>query len=141
MFVAAALFVLLGWAASNRPASDDRLAEFFEGTASWIRTLGWLGYTTAALGALVLLIAAVFIWAPVMLLLADPRLGRIADALFLPLWVVFIWVYLTAIKRSRFRTIGYRLTGIKIVTTSGGRPTLSYDGVPPATGTRRVVDR
>ncbi|MGI9645670.1 MAG: lysylphosphatidylglycerol synthase domain-containing protein, partial [Ilumatobacteraceae bacterium] len=59
MLVAGAAFVLLGWAASTRPDSDVRLAEFFAGWPSWARTLAWAGYTAAAIAALALVVAAV----------------------------------------------------------------------------------
>jgi uncharacterized RDD family membrane protein YckC len=35
-----------------------------------------------------------------------------------------IWLYVVPLKRSAFRTIGYRLTGAKLVTLTGQRPSL-----------------
>ena len=37
---------------------------------------------------------------------------------------VFAYVYLTVIKASRFRTLGYRLLGAKVVTFRGERPSM-----------------
>jgi len=74
---------------------------------------------------IVLFLAAVAIGTPLMMLLGDPTTGQFPEPLFLVLWIAFNWFYLTAIKRSRFRTIGYRIFGIQIVTTHGTRPTLT----------------
>lgn len=38
--------------------------------------------------------------------------------------LIFVWWYLTALKRSQFRTLGYWLTGVRIVTLYGEPPTL-----------------
>jgi uncharacterized RDD family membrane protein YckC len=35
-----------------------------------------------------------------------------------------VWLYVVPLKRSNFRTIGYRVTGVKLVTLSGKRPSL-----------------
>jgi len=72
-----------------------------------------------------LFLAGVAIWVPLVMLLWDPQTGRTPDALFFVLWFALIWLYLTVIKRSRLRTIGYRLCGLQVVTTSGTRPTLA----------------
>lgn len=42
------------------------------------------------------------------------------------LWVLpaVAYVYLTVLKRSRIRTLGYILTGVRIVDIRGGRPSL-----------------
>lgn len=52
-----------------------------------------------------------------------------ADQL-LPLWVTTIWLatwlgYFVVLKRSRLRTAGYRIGGVKVVDLHGGRPSLS----------------
>ena len=75
--------------------------------------------------SIVLNVAGVAIWVPLVMLLWDPKTGRTPDALFLVLWIAVIWFYLTVIKRSRLRTIGYRLAGLQIVTTNGARPTVA----------------
>lgn len=46
-----------------------------------------------------------------------------------PLWeLILIWtmgyLYMTAIKRSRFTTVGYRVAGIRIVDLKGQRPSM-----------------
>lgn len=40
------------------------------------------------------------------------------------LWAASLWLYLVPLKRSRFRTVAYRLLGLMIVTTRGERPSL-----------------
>ena len=74
---------------------------------------------------MVLIAAGVAIWVPLVMLLWDPQTGRTPDALFFMLWTALIWFYLTIIKRSRCRTVAYRLLGLQIVTTCGTRPTLA----------------
>jgi len=41
-------------------------------------------------------------------------------------WIILaaIWLYSVPLKRSNFRTIGYRLAGVKLVTLKGQRPSL-----------------
>lgn len=43
-----------------------------------------------------------------------------------PVWVAFavVYAYFTLLKRSRIRTLGYILTGVRIVDIGGGRPSL-----------------
>ncbi len=43
---------------------------------------------------------------------------------FYLVWFAASWMYLVPLKRSRFRTIAYRLLNLKIVSTSGERPSL-----------------
>ncbi|QDT11235.1 RDD family protein [Stieleria marina] len=79
-------------------------------------------------GAVLLLMGAVL--GSVVMVLAESigasKLGAALDlsGIFMLLWIVGIWVYLAPLKRSRFRTVAYRLLGLTIVTTKGGRPTL-----------------
>lgn len=44
--------------------------------------------------------------------------------LFCLLWAASLRLYLVPLKRSRFRTVAYRLLGLMIVTTRGERPSL-----------------
>lgn len=37
-------------------------------------------------------------------------------------FLLFAWIYLTVLKTSRFRTVGYWLAGARIVTLQGNRP-------------------
>jgi uncharacterized RDD family membrane protein YckC len=55
-------------------------------------------------------------------LLRNPERDVPAEAL----WVVptVAYLYLTMLKRSRIRTLGYILTGVRIVDIEGGRPSL-----------------
>ena len=50
--------------------------------------------------------------------------GGEADRTFGWTVVASIWLYSVPLKRSRFRTLGYHLTGVKLVTLRGERPSL-----------------
>lgn len=56
------------------------------------------------------------------------RFGWTAAAVFYPAyyWIVTgsAYVYLTAMKRSNFKTLGYRIFGIKVVNLKGTRPSM-----------------
>jgi len=41
-------------------------------------------------------------------------------------WLVFAYLYLTLLKASRVRTLGYKLTGSKIVNLRGQRPSIIW---------------
>ncbi|MEM1227338.1 MAG: RDD family protein [Planctomycetota bacterium] len=75
--------------------------------------------------SIVLYVTAMVIWAVLVMLLWDPQTGWVPYPLFLALWGAVAWVYLTVVKRSRWRTIGYRLTGLRIVSLTGGHPSLA----------------
>jgi len=48
----------------------------------------------------------------------------VAERLWLPL-TAFVWfAYFVLLKRSRFRTLGYRIAGAQIVDLTGGRPSI-----------------
>ncbi len=57
----AAVFALLGWAASNSPPIDARAAAFFSSLPNWLRALGWIGFSTSAVVSVVMLVV-VAIW-------------------------------------------------------------------------------
>jgi uncharacterized RDD family membrane protein YckC len=40
------------------------------------------------------------------------------------LWLIVIWTYVVALKRSKFRTLGYRCLRCKLVTLQGQPPTM-----------------
>ncbi len=44
--------------------------------------------------------------------------------IFLAVWLSFAWTYLVLMKRSRIRTVGYQLVGVKIVSTKAERPSV-----------------
>jgi uncharacterized RDD family membrane protein YckC len=46
------------------------------------------------------------------------------DAMLFYVFCLVTWLYLVPLKRSRFRTLGYRLTGSRLVTLQGNRPSL-----------------
>jgi uncharacterized RDD family membrane protein YckC len=47
----------------------------------------------------------------------------------LSLWLAFAYLYLTVLRGSRFRTIGYLLTGVRIVNLKGERPSFFWINV------------
>ncbi|WP_037199991.1 RDD family protein [Rhodopirellula baltica] len=47
------------------------------------------------------------------------------DTLHLGMFLTFIWLYMTVVKRSRFGTVGYWLCGIRIIDLRGNRPSLT----------------
>lgn len=63
----------------------------------------------------VIVFVTTIVWA---LLVGDPNRA------FTAILILAIWLYVVFLKRSRFRTLGYRLTGAKLVTLKGQRPSL-----------------
>jgi uncharacterized RDD family membrane protein YckC len=72
----------------------------------------------------VLLLVGVMLWIALLAVYWDPETGGDPSGIFYLVWVAITWFYLTVIKRSRWRTLGYRMLGLKIVTTRGTRPSL-----------------
>jgi uncharacterized RDD family membrane protein YckC len=74
----------------------------------------------------ILLIDALVVWALVWLL-AFVWWKTVGDYTwtFLGLNVLLVWLYLVPLKRSAFRTVAYRLMGVKLVALSGRRPPLA----------------
>ena len=72
----------------------------------------------------ILLVAGVCLWIAISAtsIQLDPTVDP--SGFFFIAWVGCSWIYLTLLKRSRFRTIGYRICRLKIVTTKGDRPSL-----------------
>ncbi|WP_261340238.1 RDD family protein [Rhodopirellula islandica] len=64
-------------------------------------------------------------WILLALLFYVLETNRSPETLHLAIWVTIIWIYMTVIKRSWLRTIGYRLAGLRIVDTRGSRPSLT----------------
>jgi uncharacterized RDD family membrane protein YckC len=48
------------------------------------------------------------------------------------LWLAIIWSYLALLKRTSFRTLGYRLMGLQIVGYTGKPPTIFQMTIRPA---------
>ncbi|MEO1296307.1 MAG: RDD family protein [Cyanobacteria bacterium J06636_16] len=46
------------------------------------------------------------------------------DGSFTTLYLLCTWMYLTVLKTSRIRTVGYRLAGARILTLQGERPSI-----------------
>ncbi|MEM8670399.1 MAG: RDD family protein [Planctomycetota bacterium] len=83
------------------------------------RILAWL------IDGVTIVVMAIAIWIPLVILFWDPGTGRTPDGLFVVLWMVATWLYLTVAKRSWIRTVGYQVCGLQIVTTRGERPTIA----------------
>ncbi|PAY17167.1 hypothetical protein CKO51_22925 [Rhodopirellula sp. SM50] len=81
-------------------------------------------FAAIAVDALILFVGGVCLWITIgfVSFQFDPAFDP--SGLFFIAWIGFYWMYLTLVKRSRFRTIGYRICGLKIVTTKGERPSL-----------------
>ncbi len=47
------------------------------------------------------------------------------NGVFVAMLLFASWLYVVPLKRSKFRTIGYRITGAKLVTLQGTRPSLT----------------
>ncbi|WDQ15983.1 RDD family protein [Rhodopirellula sp. P2] len=72
----------------------------------------------------ILTFAGIAIWILLALLFYVLETDRSPETLHIAIWLTIIWVYMTVIKRSWLRTIGYRLSGLQIVDTRGSRPSL-----------------
>jgi uncharacterized RDD family membrane protein YckC len=77
-----------------------------------------------AIDTTVLLVIGVCLWFPILTVWWAVIPERDPSGFFLLAWIVSAWLYLTVLKRSRVRTVAYRLLGLKIVTTKGERPSL-----------------
>lgn len=49
---------------------------------------------------------------------------RLAATIGLLFWLLQCFLYLTVMKRSRFRTLGYRVCRVQLVSSSGSRPSM-----------------
>ncbi len=58
------------------------------------------------------------------LVLLDPTVTELAPPVAVLSVGLVMWGYLAVLKRSRFRTLGYRLADTKIVTLKGDRPSI-----------------
>lgn len=72
----------------------------------------------------VLMLASVVLW--IVMATVAWNIAPMVDpsGLFAVAWIAMLWAYLVPIKRSRIRTVAYRLLGLKIVTMKGERPSL-----------------
>jgi len=76
-----------------------------------------IDFVAAIVLSVVVLVAVWSVW-----LVRYPQSDPLAQAL----WVLpaVVYIYLTVLKRSRIRTLGYILTGVRVVDIRGGRPSL-----------------
>ncbi|MGB7345761.1 MAG: RDD family protein [Pirellulaceae bacterium] len=72
----------------------------------------------------VLLVGGTALWIVMAILFMSIAPDYDPSGIFFLIGIFATWVYLVPIKRSRIRTIGYRLLGLMIVTTKGERPSL-----------------
>jgi uncharacterized RDD family membrane protein YckC len=77
----------------------------------------WRRLVIAIVDSLVLL----FVW--VLIGIAGQLVGL--PGVIVPLGIAFVWWYEVPLKRSRYRTLGYWLTGCKIVNLRGEPPSLA----------------
>lgn len=73
----------------------------------------------------ILMFVGIAIWIFLALLFYVLESDRSPEALHFAIWLTIAWVYMTVIKRSRLRTIGYRLSGLRIIDIRGSRPSLT----------------
>ena len=71
-----------------------------------------------------LLMLGLLLWILLFAVAGNANRGFDLSGLFFLSWLFFAWLYLTALKRSRIRTVAYRILGLKIVTTRGEPPSL-----------------
>ena len=76
-----------------------------------------------AIDAFVLLLIGIALWY-VLLAIMWYGLDRDPNAFFWIIWPLSVWSYLAVIKPSPIRSVGYRVTGLKIVNLRGNRPSV-----------------
>ena len=74
--------------------------------------------------SLMLALIGIVLWMPFLVLILSGMIQSDPGGMFWILFLLAIWVYLAPMKRSDSGTVGYRLLGIKLVSTKGGRPSL-----------------
>lgn len=60
----------------------------------------------------------------VLLFFAVAVLGGVLNGTLTLVYLFCVWAYLTVVKASRIRTVGYRLTGARILNLRGTRPSV-----------------
>lgn len=97
-----------------------------EAYAGFTRRIAVMIIDTAVLVLVAVLLGSIF--GPVLAaLLWNNETGNFSvdpSAILFLLWIAIAWLYLVVLKRSKWRTVAYRLLGLKIVTTRGTRPSL-----------------
>lgn len=75
---------------------------------------------------ILILIVDTFVLIAIVWLIAFAWVNTVGDynRIFVGIIAFAIWLYVVPLKRSTFRTIGYRMTGAKLVTLKGKRPSL-----------------
>lgn len=76
-----------------------------------------------AVDVIVLLLVGVALWY-VLLAIMWYGLDRDPNPVFWIVWPIAAWMYLAIVKPSSLRTVGYRVTGLKIVNLKGNRPSV-----------------
>ncbi len=74
--------------------------------------------------SIVLVMIGVVQWILILSIVSNINPGFDPSDIFFLVWLSTAWVYLTVLKRSRTRTVAYRILGLRIVTTKGERPSL-----------------
>ena len=63
----------------------------------------------------------------------------VLNSVFALLYLFFVWVYLTILKSSRVRTVGYRLTGCRIVNRYAGTCVVKKHAKPIGTAEIHLI--
>ena len=74
--------------------------------------------------SMIIVLIGIALWIPFVVLIVTEYAQTDPSGVFWIFFLIAIWVYLAPIKRSDFGTIGYRMLGIRLVSTKGGRPSL-----------------
>ena len=125
------LFLLLGWAARDQIPIDARIVELFDSTPGWIRTLGWIAYSGAAVSALGLLLATLFrggvkrgvLRDVIVALLIGAGVAALAARLATGTWPLFLPEFFDAIGRPAFPTVRVAMV---VTVVSAMAPYLTY---------------
>jgi uncharacterized RDD family membrane protein YckC len=98
------------------------------GTGAYYRMEDYAGFmrrlVVMFVDSTVLIVIGVALWIAILTISGNVDPTYDPSATFFLVWIAIAWLYLVPLKRSRFRTIAYRLLGLMIVTTKGERPSL-----------------
>ena len=98
------------------------------GTGVFYRLDDYAGFSrrvaVMAIDTAVLLTSGIALWIAIFTIAWNVAPSYDPSAIFFLLWIAVAWAYLVPLKRSRFRTLAYRMLGLMIVTSHGKRPSL-----------------
>ena len=98
------------------------------GDAEYYDRSDYAGYGTRLIilliDSLVLIFTGIVLLVPFALFAMSGTTEDDPSGYFWLLYLPTVWAYLVPLKRSEFGTVGFKLLGVKLVTTKGGRPSL-----------------